>query len=139
MAYIDKTYYDNEFKGKNIPDDKFPRLADIASDVVYGICTVEPNEQDLVTDDFKKAVCYQVEMLNEQGGIDAILGFSEAAQECFSESLGDYSVSPGTSETTSVKTYNGIPVSAMAYSKLQKLGLMSNWAYAQYYRNNGKK
>lgn len=139
MAYIDKDFYYRDFNGKSIPDESFSRLADIASDVVHGICTVKPNEQDLVTDDFKKAVCYQVEMLNEQGGIDAILGFSEAAQECFSESLGDYSISPGTSETSSIKTYNGIPVSAMAYSKLQKLGLMSNWAYAQYYRNNGKK
>jgi len=108
MAYIDKTYYDDTFHGTEIPETEFTRLADIASDVVYDVCILKPKAEDLTDASFKKAVAYQVELLYQQGGIDAIVGFSEASQIGGSESLGDYSVSAGQTNHEAVKTCNGM-------------------------------
>ncbi len=136
MAYIDKTFYDTVLKGTPIPESEFDRLAEIASDVVYDVCTLKPEAEDLVGETFKKAVAYQVEMLYLQGGVDAIVGCSEAAMAGGSESLGDYSTSSGTTGHAAVMTCNGIPVSSMAVSLLRRLGLMTRWAYAR--RCHGK-
>ena len=97
MPYIDKQYYGNTFKGNKdlISNTDFERILDIASDVVYDIARIKPSESDVASELFKKAVAYEVEFLIEQGGIDAILGFSNAALAGASESLGDYSVSAG--------------------------------------------
>lgn len=134
MAYIDLAYYTDTFKGREIPEDEFDRLADIASDLIYDICRIKPSETDLVGDCFKKAVAYQVEMLSEQGGIDAILGLSEAAMSGASESLGDYSVSANTAAQTVITTKDGIPVSSLSIMQLRRAGLMSRWAFADFYR-----
>lgn len=130
MAYIDKAFYDTVLKGTEILDNEFDRLAEIASDVVYDVCILKPDEEDLKDEAFKKAVAYQVEMLYLQGGVDAIVGASEAAQAGGSESLGDYSTSSGTTGHAAVLTCNGIPVSSMAVALLRRLGLMARWAYA---------
>lgn len=134
MAYIDKAYYSDTFKGREIPEGEFDRLADIASDLIYDVCRVKPKETDLVDDRFKKAVAYQVEFLYEQGGTEAIMGRSEAAMAGSSESLGDYSVSANTSAQQAITTKDGIPVSSMAVMQLRRLGLMSAWAFADFYR-----
>lgn len=134
MAYIDKSYYDNVFHGKEIPAEDFDRIAQAASDVVYDLCFVKPDEDMVQQDDFKRAVAYQTEYINEQGGLDVIFGFSEAAQSGGSESLGDYSVSAGGTLQESVMSCNGIPVSGMAIMLLKKLGLRCRWAYAGKYR-----
>ena len=137
MAYIDKTFYDAEFKGTEITDEvEFSRLSEIASDVVYDVCILKPKAEDLIDETFKKAVAYQVEMLYWQGGVDAIVGASEAVQAGGSESLGDYSTSSGTTSQTAVLTCNGIPVSSMTVALLRRLGLMARWAYAR--RCHGK-
>ncbi|MBQ4447422.1 MAG: hypothetical protein II897_03925 [Clostridia bacterium] len=139
MAYIDKTYYDDTFHGTPIPNEEFSRLADIASDVIFGICVIKPTAANLSDEHFmelfQKAVGYQVELLYLQGGIDAIVGLSEAACAGESESLGDYSVSSGSQRHEAVRTFNGIPVSSMAYMLLSELGLMCRWAYAGRYRH----
>ena len=134
MAYIDRTFYDVAFKGTEIPDADFDRLAEIASDIVYDVCILKPNAEDLIDDTFKKAVAYQVEMLFQQGGVDAIVGFSEASQTAGSESLGDYSISSGSTERECVVMSDGIPVSSMTLMILRRLGLMTRWAYAGRYR-----
>lgn len=131
MAYIDKTFYDETFHGTEIPDEEFDRLADIASDLVYGICIVKPEAEDLIDATFQKAVAYQVELLYKQGGVDAVVGFSEASYSGGSESLGDYSVSDSSARQEAVMTYNGIPVSQMTLMLLRQLGLMTRWAYAR--------
>lgn len=134
MAYIDKKFYDDDFNGQPMESAEFERLSDIASDVVYEICRVKPIESDLVKAEFKKAVAYEVEFLFEQGGIDAILGFSASSMAGGSESLGDYSVSGGSSAQAVLTTPGGIPVSPMAIMLLRRIGLMSKWAYASKYR-----
>lgn len=134
MAYIDKVFYTAEFKGSQDPGPDFDRLADIASDLVYDICVIKPDDKDLVDSHFKKAVAYQVEMLLAQGGIDSVLGMSDAALSSGSESLGDYSVSGSSGGETAVQTYNGIPVSPMTIMLLKRCGLMNRWAYEEHYR-----
>lgn len=129
MSYIDKEFYDEEFYGLEIPFDEFDRIADIASDIVYDVCRKKPDEDVVCSYQFKKAVCYQSELIFRQGGTDAILGFSEASQ-VVNESLGDYSVSSGTSNQQAAMNYNGVPVSPLAVMILRKLGLMSRCVYS---------
>ena len=130
MAVIDRGYYTALFKAKQIPDTEFNRLVDIASDVIYDICRVKPSDKDLVDNRYKKAVAYQVEFLDAQGGVDAVLGFSEAAQAGNSESLGDYSVSGKIGTKSVTTTADGVPMSPMAIGQLRQMGLMSRWAFA---------
>lgn len=132
MAYIDKAYYRDTFHGTEIPEGDFDRLADIASDLIYDICRIKPKETDLIDERFKKAVAYQVEFLYEQGGIEAIMGRSEATMAGSSESLGDYSVSANACAQQVITTKDGLPVSSMAVMQLRRLGLMSRWAFAEF-------
>lgn len=142
MPYITKSYYDDEFHGKSVPADQFNRLEDIASEVVYGVCRVKPDEDDTKNDTFKKAVAYEVEFLQEQGGVDAVLGFSDAQLSAGGEHLGDYSVSAGGNSSgasgSSVVIVDGIPVSSMSIMLLRRMGLMSRCAYAGVYRAKQK-
>ena len=135
MAYIDKTYYEETLNGISISESEFNRLADIASDIVYGICIIKPTADILISDPYKKAVAYQVEMLYAQGGVDAILGFAEASYSGGTERLGDYSISAGNTRHEAVNTFQGIPVSSMTIMLLKQLGLMRRWAYAWRYND----
>lgn len=133
MAYIDREYYTETFKGKDIPDNEFDRLADIASDVINSICTITIDEETAVSEEVKKATAYETELLFLQGGIEAIVGKTESTS-INSESLGDYSVSYNTGNETQplVKTKDGIPVSSLSISLLKSKGLMCRWAYAKF-------
>lgn len=139
MAYIDQEYYKKSFGGKDIPSEEFDRIADIASDVIYDACNRKPDDEVITHSVFKKAVCYQTELLYEQGGVDAILGFSEAALNGNSESLGDYSISAGTTSQTAIMTSDGIPISPLAIMSLRRLGLMTKWVYAEHYERRAKR
>lgn len=128
MSYVDKDYYKSI--GFDVPTDmKFERLESIASDLIYDVCVIKPDAVIEAMEDFKKAVCYEVEMLYEQGGLDAVVGFSEASQRGRTERLGSYSISGSSSNPESVMTCNGIPVSSLSLSLLRKIGLMQRWAY----------
>lgn len=131
MAFIDAEYYANEFKGETIPETKFARLAELASDVIDGLITVDmTDEEKQASVNVKKATAYQLEFMYEHGGIDTILGYSDF--DVTSESLGDYSVSTGGGNGASsvVKTSYGVPVSPLALQFLRKDGLMCRWMYA---------
>lgn len=131
MAYITKEYYDDTFHGTEIPVTEFGRIADVASDIVFDTCNVKPNDDDVEDPTFKKAVAYETEFLYEQGGLDAVLGFSDAALASAGERLGDYSASGNNAARRGVKFVNGVPVSPMAIMLLRRLGLMCRWAYAE--------
>ena len=137
MSYITKDFYNLSFCGTAVPSEDFERLADIASDLIYEACIIKPTDEQLADSTFQKAVCYQLEMLYLQGGVEAIVGFSESSQASGSESLGDYSVGgAGNGTGAKMSTIGGIPISSLAIGQLRKLGLMSRWAYAEFY--NGK-
>ena len=134
MAFIDAAYYKDEFKGNAIPESKFDRLAELASDVIDGLITVDmTDEEKRASVNVKKATAYQLEFMFEHGGVDAILGYSDVDVQ--SESLGDYSVSTGAASIA--KTSDGIPVSPLALQFLRKDGLMCRWMYVNRKPPNG--
>ena len=130
MKYIDSDFYAS-FKGQEIPDPEFDRLAEAASEAIYATCIIKPDDTMIANDDFKKAVCYETELLYEQGGLDAIMGLSVSAVAGSSESLGDYSVSSGNAGKGVATLFGGVPVSPLSLAILRRLGLMSRWVYAR--------
>lgn len=130
MTFIDETFYKESYEGREIPASDFKRIAEAASEAIFAVCRVKPDADTAETEDFKKAVCYQTELLYEQGGIDLITGVSAASSAVDSETLGDYSVSSGSSQKGVATVEGGIPVSPMALVILRRLGLMSRWAYS---------
>lgn len=133
MVYIDSEFYTETFKGLEIPASDFDRLAEAASEAIYAVCRMKPDETMILNEDFKKAVCYETELLYEQGGIDAITGLSVSTASGGSESLGDYSVAAGSSQKGVATLSGGIPVSPVALQILKRLGLMSRWAYSGFF------
>lgn len=139
MRYVDKSYYDNTFKGPEIPED-FDLFATIAEELADIIAT-QPIDMDKLTDEqkdyLKRAICYEIMYLHAQGGMEAVNGFTESDIE--SESLGDYRISRGGSSgsSTKVKTVNGIPVHSMLLALLKKAGLYSVWVYKGTVLDNG--
>lgn len=123
MSYIDHAYYKNTFKGKDIPVGEFDRLADIASDLMDSIVQRPIDSVMAESAEVKKATAYQVEMLNEHNGVDAVVGTSEIGG---SISVGGYTVtSPSVSKLLSK---DGIAISSLALNQLRKAGLMCRWA-----------
>ena len=119
------------FGGTEVSVADFPRLESIAEDVVYSACVISPSEEQMSSDLYKKALCYQIEMLQNQGGVDAVVGLSDS--DTASERLGDYSITKGSGSAggkSEAYSLNGIPVSALAVGYLRKLGLMNRWAFA---------
>lgn len=141
MAYIDKTYYVDTFHGEEIADKEFLRLADVAADVVDSIVNVKIDLESLTEEELtllKRANCYEVEYLYEQGGMDAVNGFMTGQLD--SESLGDYSVSSGSMASASSShglSLHGIPIHALTLAMLQRAGLYSVWAYRGTVIDNG--
>ena len=133
MNYIDATFYTDTFNGREIPSADFDRLAEAASEAIYAVCRVKPDEDMILNVDFKTAVCYETELLYEQGGLDAIMGLSVSAAAGGSESLGDYSASAGGSQKGVATLTGGLPVSPVAMQILRRLGLMSRWAYSGFF------
>jgi hypothetical protein len=81
MPYIDKTYYDETYKGMPITDpDLFDRLATRASDMIdqltqYVLKGVEFTQfAQLIQDNVKKATAAQIEYMASLGGELAIHG-----------------------------------------------------------------
>lgn len=124
------TYYNEKFCGTVIPEAEFRRIEMTAGDVIYDVCSKKPTAEQMQTEEYQKAVCYEIEMLYQQGGIDAVVGFSEGLNGITSESLGGYSVSGGANGKESMIVKDGIPVSSLAVSQLRRLGLMSRWLYS---------
>ena len=135
MAYIDYQYYTGTFLGTLVTEADFPRLADRASDIIDAIVQKPVPLTDGEADaNVKKATAYEVEVLAAQGGEDAVSGFAEGLS-AGSESLGSYSVSGGgksggSSDTVTIPSLDGIPVSRLTLAKLRAAGLLCRWAYA---------
>lgn len=132
MAYIDYNYYSVTFHGTTIQQADFDRIAEIGSDVIDGIVSKPVGTLDTASDAYakvQKACAYIVETLYANGGVDAITGFSASAND--SESLGDYSISSGSSAgQRSALWFGDIRIPQLASSLLHAAGLMSRWAYA---------
>jgi len=137
-SYIDYTWYTDTFCGTAISEGDFKRLADIAADLVIDLCHPAPSAEITSGEDFKKAIAYEIELLNDQGGVDVVLGRSEATEAAFGESLGNYSISAKSGAEGSLALHNGIPISPMVLLLLKRLGLRTRWAFAEYYERKGR-
>lgn len=137
MVYITKEKYKTIFGSCDIPDTEFTRLASIASDIIDSIATVEIDSDADYMYKVQKATAYEVEMLYEQGGIDAVTGMASGSA-ISSEHLGGYSVSVNASAASKTATKGGIPISQLTLSLLKNAGLTSRWAYYERYQKNGR-
>lgn len=132
MSLVTREEYER-FGGEDVSESDFDRFETIAEDIVFNVCVIKPTEEQQVTVEYKKALCYQIEMLQNQGGIGAIVGMSEA--DTTSEKLGDYSVTRRSDSSAGGKSagysLNGIPVSSFTVEFLRRIGLMKRWAFAE--------
>ena len=133
MAYIDYEYYSGEFNGTVIPENEFNHIAEAASLIIDDISVLSvPIVDGTVSENVKKAVAFQAEMIYMQGGILAYTGGSiyETASH---ETLADYSViKVGGNDMingTATQMQNGVPISPLVEPLLRKDGLMNRWAY----------
>lgn len=127
MANIDATYYLTVFGGEMIPAADLPRYLRYASDVI-DLVVYQPITE--ATDNVKKAICYEAEMIYLQGGEDAMAGLSVSGNG-ISEQLGDYHVTRGSGYAQMINSekhplfINGIPISPIAVELLRCQGYMS--------------
>lgn len=124
-TYCDYEYYIGAFTGSDMTQIDFVPLARAATDLIDGIVTVPI--PDKITDEIRRAAAYQIELLHQQGGVDAITGF--AVNGGVSESLGGYSVGGGGASATQqhAPTVGGIPVSPVTIMLLRKAGHLQRW------------
>lgn len=129
MAYIDYTYYADEYHGSEVSSNEFDSIAEIASIVIDSLiyCHTPVDEDRSYYDVVRKATCYEVDMIAANGGIKAVQGFST---ECItSESVGDYSCSKQI-DLSHRLTLNDIPISPVVLSMLSNAGLRNRWLHA---------
>ncbi len=129
MAYVDKNYYDTEFGGEPIDEAEFKMLARAASDLCDAIGTVPIKT---VTENIKRAVCYQIELFHRQGGVEAYTGLAITTPGVV-ERVGDllYSNSPYSASSTRMFSYGGLPVSSVTYALLRAEGLTCRAVYSR--------
>lgn len=129
MAYIDYSYYKNEYHGTDIMPDDFDKIAEISSMIVDSIvyCRIDTTKHYMKS--VKKAVAYEADTVLAYGGADVAFGLSDTGVS--SESLGDYSYSLKENSEQSVNPvplYYGIPVSPVTLSILSNAGLRNRCA-----------
>lgn len=133
MAYVTADEYSNTFHGSAIPSEMFDRIEGDAEDIIDGIVQLPVTDEDKATDRFKRAVCYQAELIYRCGGMEAIIDRANQGRVT-NERLDDYSVShdqnPGDSQMDNLPTLNGVPVSPMTVSILRNMGYLKRWVYS---------
>ncbi len=129
MAYIDFSYYQNEYHGSETSVDNFNKVAEIASIVIDSLlyCQTPVDSDRPYYGIVKRAVCYEVDTILANGGVKAAQGFS--TEFVTSESVGDYSRTSQI-DTSHRLDLNDIPVSPVALSLLSNAGLRNRWVHA---------
>ncbi len=89
MEYVDKTYYDESYKGESIANDGFPKFNKRSQDIIdsltnckipqIGFDNLKTNVQELI----KKAVCAQIEYFKVEGIESNINGVSSSSPKRF--------------------------------------------------------
>lgn len=123
MPYIDKDYYDNEYKGVPVDGDAFSRLVSRASEVIDALTSYKLANVDIedlapfIKGQVKKATAAQVEYLSLSGESNAIGGggFSHVSAGNFS-----YGDKPGKESISRTETMT----SQLVISILSSTGLL---------------
>lgn len=135
MGYATYQFYTDVFHGSPMPQDKFERLIEDASEMLDGIVQHPISATDAATTKLQRAACYQAEMLALAGGMD---GLNDAVVNgaVTSETLDDYTVSrskvqgANSLSTQNQYTSGGMPISSMAVAILRQMGYLNRWVYA---------
>ncbi|MDD3212778.1 MAG: hypothetical protein PHY64_03855 [Eubacteriales bacterium] len=127
MACVTADYYTNTFHGHAIPADAFERIEADAEEMINGIVQLPVTEEDGATDQFKRAVCYQIETLYAAGGMD---GINNRGTEGIVTSVSNDGYSESRKVDPNAVTFGGMPVSAMTLNLLQGMGYLKRWVYS---------
>ena len=120
--YVDKEYYSNTFKGKNIPDEDIEKYLELAQEKIDSITynrIVAIGFDDLTEfqkEKISKAICYQAEYIFQNGYND------ENNRDVSSYSVLDISVSVDNSNNNKTIAQK-LNMSEMAYDLVHKTGL----------------
>lgn len=106
MEYVDKTYYDETYKGESIANDEFPKFNKRSQDIIdsltnykilqIGFDNLKTNVQELI----KKAVCAQIEYFKVEGIESNISGVSSSSQSVSISGFSYSSSQPSSSRQT---------------------------------------
>ena len=120
--YVDKEYYSNTFKGKNIPDEDIGKYLELAQEKIDSITynrIVAIGFDDLTEfqkEKISKAICYQAEYIFQNGYND------ENNRDVSSYSVLDISVSVDSSNDNKTIAQK-LNMSEIAYDLVHKTGL----------------
>lgn len=118
MAYIDKTYYDDEFQGEPVEDvSEFNRLAQRASEQIDQLTIYRINDiqkwPDFIQKQIKKATASIVEQYAINGGFEAVNG-----SNLTSVNIGSFSYQEGAGGSVNAD------IAKAAYKHLAPTGLL---------------
>lgn len=120
--YIDKEYYTNNFKGKNIPDEEIEKYLDLSQEKIDSITYNRiiaigfNNLTEFQKEKISKAICYQADYIFQNGYND------EENRNISSYSVLDISVSVDNSSANKTKAQK-LNMSETAYDLVHKTGL----------------
>ena len=120
--YVDKEYYSNTFKGRNIPDEDIEKYLELAQEKIDSITYNRivaigfDNLTEFQKEKISKAICYQAEYISQNGYND------ENNRDVSSYSVLDISVSVDNSSDNKTKAQK-LNMSEMAYDLVHKTGL----------------
>lgn len=122
-AIVSNEYYNNEYLGEAVAADQFPRLEMRAEDFVLGLINKTAEEVALLPDAtqtaIKKAICAQIEYLNEYGTGVAVYGKEAGGGFTVGKvSVNNGSVSAGASGAKSM-------IAPAVYVYLERTGLLN--------------
>ena len=122
MPYVDYSYYTEIYKGKSVDEADFPSLESRASEIIDDLTMYKVAQRDLgsydafVQEQFKKAVCAQIDYIDSVGGIDVL------DEDPFqSVGLGKFSYSKAQTSRSGTSSSN---ISNRAKSLLRPTGLL---------------
>lgn len=119
VKVLNYSYYKNTFKG-NLSEDEFSSLAPFINDFVQQICEAyipSWNYKETLEEyglNLDKAMCYQIDFINELGGLKALNGASDADITSVKTEEFTYTMNQN------IKRFNGIPISPIAKTIIMK-------------------
>ncbi len=128
MALIDHQHYTEVYMGESVDEADFPALARRAEDAVGALTRHQVTEENIdnlppiVRTLYKRAICAQIEYLNEIGMTAAITGETGMANGF---TVGKVHV--GGSSGRKATTTAGVPIAPAARLHLEQTGLLSRY------------
>lgn len=126
MPYITYQEY-SAFHGAEVTEAEFPRLAEDAGRILDSVAQRAISDEDHASEAFKRAVCYEVEMLKLAGGMQAL---AQTESQGVLTSFSNDGYSESRKPANGAQTIGGMPVASMALAALREMGYLKRWVYA---------